>query len=42
MVMFFILLTRTQQETDWMGASDDVIYLVPFQGEKRISHERFN
>lgn len=40
--MFFILSTRSEQEARWMGASDDVIYLVPFQGEKRISRECFN
>lgn len=34
MVIFVILLTGTEQETHWMGASNDVIDLVPLQGKK--------
>lgn len=37
MVMFFIILIRIEQETLWMGASDDVIYLVPCKGTENQS-----
>lgn len=32
--MFFILFTRIEQETHWMGASDDVIYWARLLGKR--------